>query len=949
VATAMVSYVRLGGNTAPKGDECFNKCAGLARCTGVELRNSDDWCELQIPTLERPGDGSDKTNTDWFSGADAIAENALTADFDNFNQIVGGPAALTTAKPKGGFYCWRKQVDCSSVPAASCVEANRYPCEESFGAVQCGPCVPLHIAVDGSDGRQPAPSTSVCIPDPTIELPTLRVTLGSPWFGGRGHDEALYLAMIYGVRKAWMDQEGPELIPIPVQQRLPFGFNITGHTDTWAYTLSAEQLSDLGLPSSYDTRIENHPMSGLRAMAALKQDAWTSRFGLLEPDDTERTRPHCVIGSTPFNSMSGVLPHTNTDLALSHAATFYETPIFGWAFRSKEFADKTSHKYYLRVNRVGLDYHHALVALIQHFGYQRIGVVTSGTNRQLVRGLQESLGSSVEMWVEDMGLESECSDGSFDWQCHMKLVDSMRRLREQDARIIIHEQGALTQLDNYWTSFANVLRNDTLLIQVGVLGDCTTPMLPPTNGDFGLDVLWENFRKASNMNNRGDWDKMPGACRVCPNWAFRDLPKAVLGNRSFVAEYNFNRPEGIYDWSGFCPEKPTVEDILNCTWCDTEADFWISPSCESELETMRHQFAGSLCVGVAREDNDELIERWTEYLSKLSVEDLVAAGAPADFFSLFSSTHPYFQKTNVSLASLWAGSWRRMLREKAPLIDSLLLAVAAFNTWVRAAGDSQASLLSTDLRTGWRTIHNTAIVNWLSTIQGTSFDGLTGPVEFNGAQERRVDYAIYSAQGSSLAFSPVATFVVGGQLNFTATPIFNDGSDVPPFDREPACPPGQQYTKASRGCSPCPRGLYCAGDPSPFTRVPGIACPSGKVAHSEGQHECQACPIGTIPNADRTMCRTCEEGRHASEAGSPFCSLCAAGMHWSLQPGSNESIDILLNTSVSDCLPCARGYFQEEVGQTSCDACSVGLKTQSVGAISVDACICEEGFYLPAD
>ena len=59
----------------------------------------------------------------------------------------------------------------------------------------------------------------------------MRVALASPWYGGSQHDEALYLAMIYGVKKAWDDGAGEELIPIPLSKRLKFAFLSGKHRD----------------------------------------------------------------------------------------------------------------------------------------------------------------------------------------------------------------------------------------------------------------------------------------------------------------------------------------------------------------------------------------------------------------------------------------------------------------------------------------------------------------------------------------------------------------------------------------------------------------------------------------------------------------------------------------------------------------------------------------------
>jgi len=947
VATGMVSYVQIGGAEAPTSAMCFTVCDGLVRCTGVELRNSNDWCELQVPALARTGNGTRKDVTDWLTGPDEAAEKNLTAGWDSINAVVGSPAALTTAKPRSGFYCWRKVVSCGEVPSASCEASGRYPCEESYVSNSCGPCLPLHVAMDSSYTRLPGNASSPCAPDPNVTLPTLKVSLASPWYGGKFHDEALYLAIIYGVRKAWNDRAGQALIPIALSKRMDFPFNITGHTETWAYTLSGEQLKALGLSSEFDTRIENHPMSAIRSMASLKADAYTTQYRLMEPLDGERTRPHCIIGSTSHNSLSGVFAHSNTDLPISHVATFYETPVIGWWYQGKEFTDKAIHPYYVRVNRVGLDYHLPLSMLIQNFGYIRVGVVTSGVNRQLVPGLKEHLGSSVELIVEDMNLQNACSDATFSFNCHSQLISALERLKSKDVRIIIHELDGMTHLDNYWSAFVGLFNEKTLYIQFNVLGDCKTPMIPPTDGSHGVDMMWEHMRKASHGNNRGEWDKMPGDCRVCPNFAFRDLPREALLNRTRVMEHNLARIESIYSWSSYCPEMPSLEALMSCSWCDPLADFWISPTCSDELDAMRTQLRGTLCIGVTDDDNTTMIDTWADYLGNLTAEELVASGAPKSFFDIFEPPHPVFNTSGMRLVDKWRGPWRSMLKEKAALLDAMLLALVAFNTWVRAAGDSMPSLSATGLRTGFRTTHNTAIPNWLRTIQGSKFHGLTGPVKFNGNSERLTDYMIYSAQGDNLAFQPVARYdVVAHNVEFLAPVVFNSGNTTAPPDREPDCQPGHQYLISARGCVACERGFYCVGE-----RHLAIPCSPGTVSPNIAQTQCLKCPSGTVPNAGAIACVACPQGRHTEEEGSAECTACAAGRHWKEEEeeATTGEVDLMLPgwSNRSSCEPCAKGRYQEARAATACGRCEGGRDTFSSGAASRMDCMCPVGTYLP--
>eukprot|EP00928_Gymnodinium_smaydae_P057294 TRINITY_DN4054_c1_g3_i1.p1 TRINITY_DN4054_c1_g3~~TRINITY_DN4054_c1_g3_i1.p1 ORF type:complete len:1570 (-),score=267.31 TRINITY_DN4054_c1_g3_i1:395-5104(-) len=944
IAVGLVSYVRMNGAGAPKSSDCLDVCNSFSRCVGVEFRNSDNWCEMQVPDLARIGDGSDKTNTDWYTNNDVAKANSLTPGWNSINSVTGAPWVLTTAKPQAGFYCWRKVVDCESTPDSQCEALNRYSCSEGARTANtCGPCAPLHVSTDGSQSWHDG--MTACIPDPTMKLPTLRVTLGSPWLGGRVHDEALYLAMIYGVAKGWKDGVGENLIPIPLKKRMAFPINITGHTEEWDNTLTGVGLKSLygGAAPNLDQRIENHPMSGIRAMTCLKQDDMSSFYDLQEPEDAVRSRPHVVLGSTSDNSLSGLITHSNTDLPLSHAANFFETPVLGWWFKQKDYADKTLHRYYLRVNSIGMAYPSAAVTLMEHFGYKRFAVITSGVSRGFVRDVKNLISTDVELLVENMDLPNPCSDKVFLASCHRSIMNAMTRLKSKDARIILHEQDGATQLDTYWASFTGLLRSDTLYVQINVLGDCSFPLLPAPDGSINGDILWSNIYQGSCCNNKGEWDTMvESKCVVCPNFAFQDLAASTRSNKTRVAEYNVAKTSGVYTWGSICPDAPTVDDILACTWCDANQAFWLKPTCESEMSAMRRDFAGAMCIGLAKDNDDTRIKAWFDYLKGLTASDLVAVGAPKAFFDIFESPHPLFQSTGLTLGELWHGKWETMFKERAPLMDALLLSLVAFNDWIRAAGDSSPALLSTQLRAGYRTIASTPIPNWMSTLQSASFDGLTGPVSFTTQGEREVDYVVYSASGATLSFSPVFRLSSDGKLKgLTSTITFNDGTTTAPLDREAPCAPGYSYEVSQRGCVECPRGWACAGE-----RFPAIPCPAGQAAPQTGLTKCLECPAGTT-SVNGTSCAACKEGYHAPAEAMAACVPCAAGTGWkTVAPPSN--VDATLGVSVvAQCNPCEVGSYAK-LGELVCNKCSQAHTTTLFrGSTSHDACVCSEGYYRP--
>eukprot|EP00928_Gymnodinium_smaydae_P057292 TRINITY_DN4054_c1_g2_i1.p1 TRINITY_DN4054_c1_g2~~TRINITY_DN4054_c1_g2_i1.p1 ORF type:complete len:1579 (-),score=249.66 TRINITY_DN4054_c1_g2_i1:119-4834(-) len=941
IAVGLVSYVRMNGAGAPQSDKCLEICNSFPRCVGVEFRNSDNWCEMQVPDLGRIGDGSDKTNTDWYTKNDVAKANSLTAGWNSINSVTGAPWALTTAAPQSGFYCWRKVNKCDSTPDSKCEALNRYSCLEG-GRVPntCGPCVPLHISTDGTESWHDGMTN--CVPDPAVTLPTLRVSFGAPWLGGRNHDEALYLAMIYGIAKAWKDNAGENLIPIPMSKRMKFPMNITGHTEDWDNTLTSVGLKSLYGSSApnLDQRIENHPMSGIRAMTCLKQDDFTSFYSLDEPDDAVRSRPHVVLGSTSDNSLSGLITHSNTDLPLSHAATWFETPVLGWWFKQKDFADKTLHRYYLRVNSIGMAYPNAAVKLMEHFGYKRFALITSGVSRGFIRDVKNLVSADTELMVENMDLPSACSDKVFLKACHSSIMNAMMRLKAQDARIIIHEQDGATQLDTYWASFVGLLRSDTLYVQLNALGDCSFPLLPLPDGSIGGDILWSNIYQGSCCNNKGEWDAMAvSKCTVCPNIAFQDLSVSARSNKTRIAEYNAAATQGIYTWGSICPGAPTMEAMMSCSWCDPNAAYWLAPTCQNEMTAMAKDFQGSMCIGLAKDNDVTKTDAWYNYVKSLTIADLVSVGAPKSFFDVFENPHVLFKSTGLTLGDLWSGKWESMFKERAPLMDALLLSLVAFNDWIRAAGDSTSALSSTQLRSGYRTIASTPIPNWMATLQGSSFKGLTGDVSFTDQGERKVEYVVYSASGNTLSFSPVLRLGSNGKLSVIATPTFNDGTTTPPLDREAPCKPGYSYEVKDRACVICPRGWACAGQ-----RFPAIPCPAGQAAPEEGLTKCLECPEGTT-SFNGTSCKACAQGLEAPAEAMAECVPCIGGTGWTTIPPPSDVDTRLGVVSVARCSACEVGSYAKQ-GEVVCTPCSQAHTTTLFrGSTSHTECVCQAGYY----
>lgn len=66
-------------------------------------------------------------------------------------------------------------------------------------------------------------------------------------------------------------------------------------------------------------------------------------------DGLERKRPHCILGAASESAtVNGDETRGHVDLALSYVASFYETPILGWASQH-DFSDQNTHSYYMRL------------------------------------------------------------------------------------------------------------------------------------------------------------------------------------------------------------------------------------------------------------------------------------------------------------------------------------------------------------------------------------------------------------------------------------------------------------------------------------------------------------------------------------------------------------------------------------------------------------------------
>jgi len=105
-------------------------------------------------------------------------------------------------------------------------------------------------------------------------------------------------------------------------------------------------------------------------------------------------------------------------------------------------------------------------------------------------------------------------------------------------------------------------------------------------------------------------------------------------------------------------------------------------------------------------------------------------------------------------------------------------------------------------------------------------------------------------------------------------------------------------------------------------------CSDGKQLAFDGN--CEPCPVGTYRKKGiHLACEKCRNGFTTSRAGTveegecnvPICS-----------PGT------YLDSTVNDCVLCARGYYQQFDQRTSCDQCPPDTTTPAEGSRSPDDC-----------
>ena len=172
-------------------------------------------------------------------------------------------------------------------------------------------------------------------------------------------------------------------------------------------------------------------------------------------------------------------------------------------------------------------------------------------------------------------------------------------------------------------------------------------------------------------------------------------------------------------------------------------------------------------------------------------------------------------------------------------------------------------------------------------------------------------------------------------------------SDEPGLPECKLCPAGWGGRRGFLGiyvCQQCPAGRYnseVGAETYAFDEDGNLESPSDYGV--PGDPVCKICPTGSIPNADRIGCMTCNSGRYTDEVGATYL-LCKACLVGKTQMKSFEADDIatechdcpvgyygyLKDTDADQfgirgsCRSCPSGEYQDEEGQTSCKTCPLG-------------------------
>ena len=198
------------------------------------------------------------------------------------------------------------------------------------------------------------------------------------------------------------------------------------------------------------------------------------------------------------------------------------------------------------------------------------------------------------------------------------------------------------------------------------------------------------------------------------------------------------------------------------------------------------------------------------------------------------------------------------------------------------------------------------------------------------------------------------------------------------------CPPGkfQAIISAMLVCTDCTSPYY-----APLAAMPACQlCPSHSYATGTGLSVCTkcnpgtylldtsttvclACPEGTFSNTPGVACQPCPKGYYSPVLNATSCTACAINQYNSImgktvcsQCPANMIASTTAATDISECLPCAPGYYLDSnlvctlcaystyspaAGATACTQCPIGYTNNLQGSSNIADCFaCNPGYFV---
>ncbi|GMI12462.1 hypothetical protein TrLO_g2943 [Triparma laevis f. longispina] len=204
----------------------------------------------------------------------------------------------------------------------------------------------------------------------------------------------------------------------------------------------------------------------------------------------------------------------------------------------------------------------------------------------------------------------------------------------------------------------------------------------------------------------------------------------------------------------------------------------------------------------------------------------------------------------------------------------------------------------------------------------------------------------------------------------------DDGSTASSHDSDAdciTCAAGKYSLAAAPTCVDCAKGKYLTNDHEQHSSDHDeeddcIQCPTGKYNDITGSTSCKNCLEGKYLDFTgaiaETQCLSCAEGKHNNGVGlTTDCFFCASGK---IAPseGYHECTDCITGTYASsagmtECIQCAEDTYSNEVGSQTCQQCD-GTWADFKGAVECQkcpqymtfngtSCICQESFIREKD